>query len=74
MAVHRSTSADTGLSQQLCMLRMREATQKTSVGRRRPMQNHESLNAPLGYHTTYHWFCINSIQALSSTLFKLGDS
>ena len=51
IAVHRSTSAVTGLSQQLCALRifvrtMWEATQKTSISRRRPMQNDESLNAP----------------------------
>ena len=50
IAVHRSMSADANLSQQLCSLRIlvrvtRVATQKTSVGRRWPMQNDGSLNA-----------------------------
>ena len=49
--VHRSTSADASRSQQLCALRMflritRVVPQKTSVDRRRPMQNDGSLNAP----------------------------
>ena len=57
IAEHRLTSADTGLSQQLCALRIfvrtiREATQKTSVDRCRPMQNDDSLKAPL-YHGTF---------------------
>ena len=53
IAVYRSTPVDASLSQQLCALRIfvrptRVATQKTSVGRRGPMQNDGSLNAPLG--------------------------
>ena len=49
--VHRSTSADASRSQQLCALWMfvriaRVVPQKTSVDRRRPMQNDGSLNAP----------------------------
>ena len=44
IAVHRSTSADASLSQHLCALRIfvcvtRVVTQKTSIDRRRPMQN-----------------------------------
>ena len=51
IAVHRSTSANASLSQQLCTLRIFVrvtwvATQKTSVGRHRPMQNDRSLNVP----------------------------
>ena len=44
IAVHRSTSDDASLSQQLCKLQIFVratwvATQKTSFGRRQPMQN-----------------------------------
>ena len=51
IAVHPSTSADASLTQQLCVLLIYlritwVATQKTSVGRRRPMQKDRSLNAP----------------------------
>ena len=51
IAIHRSTSADAILSQQLCALRIFvrvtwAATQKTSVGRRRSMHNDKSLTAP----------------------------
>ena len=50
IAVHRSTSADASLSQQLCLLQIfmcakHLATEKTSIGRRRPMQNDGCLNA-----------------------------
>ena len=46
IAVHRSTSVDASLSQQFCALRIFVrvtwvATQKTSVGRRRPMQKRQ---------------------------------
>ena len=52
IAVHRSTSADASLSQQLCPLRIFVRVtwvvkQKTSVDRRRRMQNDGSLNAPV---------------------------
>ena len=54
IAMHRSTSPNASLSQQLCALRIFVrvtwvATQKTSIGRRRPMQNDRSLNAPLHF-------------------------
>ena len=53
VAVHQSMSAGASLSQQLCVLRIfvqvtRVATQKTSIGRRRLMQNNGSLNTQLG--------------------------
>ena len=56
IAVHRSTSADASLLQQLCALRIFVhvawvATQKTSIGRRRPMHSDRSLNAPLETHS-----------------------
>ena len=57
IAVHRSTSVDASLSQRLCTLRIFVpvtwvATQKTSVGRRWPMHNDRSLNAPyMAIHT-----------------------
>ena len=52
ITVHRLTSANAGLSQQLCMLRIfvlatQVAMQKTSFGRCWPMQDDGSLNAPL---------------------------
>ena len=51
IAVHQSTSADASRSQQVCALWMfvritRVVPQKTSVDRRRPMQNDGSLNTP----------------------------
>ena len=61
IAVHWSTSADTSLSQQLCMLQIYvhikwAATQTTSVGRHLPMQNERtlrSLKSPLSTCTAF---------------------
>ena len=50
--VHGSTSANASLLQQLCALQIFVCvtwieTQRTSIGRCRPMQNNKSLNTPL---------------------------